>query len=46
MGERTEPLGTPLETGKDAEVALSTTADIKRWDKNREKSLQKEGVKP
>ena len=46
VGERTEPWGTPLETGKDAEVAPSTTTDIKRLDKKLEMSLQKEGVKP
>ena len=46
VGERTEPWGTPLETGKDAEVAPSTTTDIKRLDKKLEMSLHKEGVKP
>ena len=45
VGERTEPWGTPLETGKDAEVATSTTTDIKRLDKKLEMSLQKKGVK-
>ena len=28
VGERTEPWGTPLKTGKGAEVAPSTTTDI------------------
>ena len=31
---------------KDAEVALSTTTDIKQMDKKLEMSVQKEGVKP
>ena len=34
------------QTGKDAEVAPSTTTDIKRLDKKLEMSLQKEGAKP
>ena len=33
VGERTEPWGTPLKTGKGSEVAPSTTTDIKRSDK-------------
>ena len=45
VGERTEPWGTSLETGKDAEVTPSTTTDIKRLDKKLKMSLQKEGVK-
>ena len=35
-----------METRKDAEVAPSTTKDIKRLDKKLEMSLQKEGLKP
>ena len=33
VGERTEPCGTPLKTGKGSEVAPSTTTDMKRLDK-------------
>ena len=46
VGERTEPLGTALETRKDAKVVLSTKTDKKRLRKKLEISLQKEGVKP
>ena len=45
VDERTEPWGTPLETGKDVEVVPSTTTDMKQLDKKLEMSLQKEGVK-
>ena len=34
-----------METGKDLEVALSVTTDIKRWDKKLEINLLKEGVR-
>ena len=44
VGERKKPWGTPLETGKDAEVAPSTTTEIMWLDKKLEMSLQKEGV--
>lgn len=33
VGDSTEPWGTPLEMGKDAEVAPSTTTEIKRLDR-------------
>ena len=46
VGDSTEPWGTPLEMGKDAEVAPSTTTEIKRLDRKLEIRLQREGVKP
>ena len=44
--ERAEPLGTPLDARKDAEVVPSATTDIKRLDKKLEMGFQKEGIKP
>ena len=46
IGERTEPCGTPLDTPKVADVAPSTTIDIKRSDKKLEIRLPRGGVKP
>ena len=46
VGDSTEPWGTPLEMGKDAEVVPSTTTEIKRLDRKLEIRLQREGVKP
>ena len=46
IGERTDPCGTPLDTPKVADVALSTTTDIQRSDKKLEIRLQRGGGKP
>ena len=46
VGDITEPWGTPLEIGKGADVAPSTTTEIKRLVRKLEISLQNGGVKP
>ena len=43
-GERTEPCGTPLGTGKEAEVVPSAMTDVKQLDKELEVSLREEGA--
>ena len=46
IGDRIEPCGTPLATGKEADVAPSTTTDIKRLERKLRISKQREEVKP
>ena len=46
IGDKIEPCGTPLAIGKEADVAPSTTTDIKRLERKLRISKQREGVKP
>ena len=46
IGDKIEPCGTPLAKGKEADVAPSTTTDIKRLERKLRISKQREGVKP
>src|SRR5678815_6061606 len=45
-GDRTEPCGTPQLTGKEEEVAPSTSADMERPERKLDKSKQREGGNP
>ena len=46
VGDRTEPCGTPLVTGKEAEVVPPTTTEIEQSNRKKAISLVREGVKP
>ena len=46
VGDKTEPCGTPLLTGKEEEVAPSTTAEMERLERKLDTSKQREGGNP